>query len=209
MLVLIIFALTIAIIVYGSLKLNFNMIDMSAIYIIGGILCGLANGYDANKISDEIIAGGSSMYIAGIAIGMARGVSVLMTNSQIIDTVVHSIASMLQGNSQSINAVGMFIMQTVINFFVPSGSGQAVVTLPVFIPVADLIGLNRQIAILAFQFGDGFSNLIYPTVGAVIAILSYSKVSFAEWLKYIWKYFAIIAVVCISILLIAVKINFS
>lgn len=207
--VLIIFALTIVFIVYGSLKLNFNMIDMSAIYIIGGILSGLAYGYSPNEITDEIIEGGSSMYVAAIAIGMARGVSVLMTNSNIIDTVVHITASILQGRSPYINAVGMFFMQTIINFFIPSGSGQAVVTLPVLIPVSDLVGLNRQIAILAFQYGDGFSNLMYPTVGALIAVLSYSKVTFTEWIKYIWKYMLITFVGCIIVLLIAVQINYS
>lgn len=209
MLVLIIFALTIASIVYGSLKLKWTMVDMSAVYVIGAILCGLVSRYDANKISDEIIFGGREMFIAAFAIGMARGVSVIMTQSHIIDTVVHHTASMLAGKSAYFNAVGMFFIQTVINFFIPSGSGQAVVTLPVLLPVADLIGLNRQIAILAFQFGDGLSNMMYPTVGALIALLSYSKITFMEWMKYIYKYMILIFIVAIILLLFAVQMNFS
>lgn len=207
--VLIVFALTIVAIVYGSLKLGWGMIEMSAVYIIGGILCGLVFRYSPNKISDEIIAGGRDMFIAAFAIGMARGVSVIMTEAHIIDTVVNYTASILQGKSAYFNAFGMFVIQTIINFFVPSGSGQAVVTLPVLLPVADIIGLNRQIAILAFQFGDGFSNLIYPTVGALIAVLSYAKISFSEWFKYIYKYFIIIFIISTLLLMVAVKINFS
>lgn len=207
--VLILFALTIVVIVYGSLRLKWTMIDMSAAYIIGGILCGFANRYSPNRIADEIIAGGRDMYIAAFAIGMARGVSVIMTDSHIIDTVVHSTASILQGRSSYFNAIGMFVIQSVINFFVPSGSGQAVVTLPVLLPVSDLIGLNRQIAILAFQFGDGFSNLMYPTVGALIALLSYAKISFTEWIRYIYKYMLMIFVICAAVIAVAVQLNFS
>ena len=209
LLVLIIFSLTIITIVYGSLKLKWNMADMSAVYIIGAILCGVVSKYSANRISDEIILGGKDMFIAAFAIGMARGVSVIMTQSHIIDTVVHYTASILVGKSQYFNAFGMLAIQTIINFFIPSGSGQAVVTLPVLLPVADLIGLNRQIAILAFQFGDGLSNLMYPTVGVLIALLSYSKISFMEWFKYIYKYMIIIYGIATILLLIAVKINFS
>ena len=82
----------------------------------------------------------------------------------------------------------MFIVQTIINFFIPSGSGQALVTLPIMLPVADIIELKRQIAILAFQFGDGLSNLCYPTVGALVACLIYTKVPFNRWLRFIMPF---------------------
>ncbi|MBS9776233.1 MAG: YfcC family protein [Fusobacterium sp.] len=207
--VLVIFIATIFAVVFGALKLKWNMIDMSAAYIIGGILCGIAFGYSANEISEKFIEGGKGMFIATFAIGMARGVSVLMTEAHIIDTVVYSTASILKGNSAYINSICMFIMQTITNFFVPSGSGQAVVTLPILLPVADLIGLNRQIAILAFQFGDGFSNLMYPTVGALIAVLAYSKITFGEWMRYIYKFMVLVMLISIIALVVAVKINFS
>ncbi|MGH4121293.1 TIGR00366 family protein [Clostridium sp.] len=103
----------------------------------------------------------------------------------------------------------MFFVQAIINFFIPSGSGQAMVTLPIMVPAADIIGLNRQIAILAYQFGDGLSNLCYPTVGGLIAFLMYSKVSFNKWLKYIMPFMLLIVSVAIIFLIIAVKINFG
>lgn len=208
-LVLITFTATILIIVYGALYLRFDMIAMSAVYIIGAIIAGILYGYSPNKISEELISGGKDMFIAAFAIGMARGISVIMTDARIIDTVVHYVVSILQGKSAYFNALSMFLIQTVINFFIPSGSGQAVITLPILIPVADLIGLNRQITILAFQFGDGLSNLIYPTVGALIAVLSYSKITFLEWFKYIWKYAVGIMLVASILIVVAVAINFS
>lgn len=208
-LVLITFTATILIIVYGALYLRFDMIAMSAVYIIGAIIAGILYGYSPNKISEELISGGKDMFIAAFAIGMARGISVIMTDARIIDTVVHYVVSILQGKSAYFNALSMFLIQTVINFFIPSGSGQAVITLPILIPVADLIGLNRQITILAFQFGDGLSNLMYPTVGALIAVLSYSKITFLEWFKYIWKYAVGIMLVAGILIVVAVAINFS
>ena len=206
---ILIFTLTIGIIVYGSLKLKWDMMDMSASYIICAILIGILFKYSPNEISSLIIEGGRDMFIAAFAIGIARGISVIMTDSMIIDSVVKSLVSILDGKSQYFSAVSMFFIQTFINFFVPSGSGQAVVTLPIVLPASDIIGLNRQIAILAFQFGDGLSNLMYPTVGALIAILSYAKISFIDWIKFIWKYLLMIYIAASILLVVSVMINFS
>lgn len=206
-LVLAIFAATIIIIVYGTLNWKWGMTEMSAVYIIGAIIGGIAAGYNANKIANEILEGGKAIFIGAMAIGLARAVSVIMDQGHITDTIVHFLSSLLQGKSPTFNAIGMFVIQTIINFFIPSGSGQAVVTLPIMIPVADIIGLNRQIAILAFQFGDGLSNLCYPTVGALIAFLAYTKVPFTKWLRFIIKYMLIISLASAFLLAGAVMIN--
>lgn len=206
-LVLTIFAATITIIVYGTLNWNWGMTEMSAFYIIGAIIGGIVAGYNPNKIASEILEGGKAIFIGAMAIGLARAVSIIMDQGHITDTIVHFLASFLQGMSPTFNAIGMFIVQLVINFFIPSGSGQAVVTLPIMIPVADIIGLNRQIAILAFQFGDGLSNLCYPTVGALIAFLAYTKVPFTKWLRFMSKYLIIMFLASAVILAISVMIN--
>nr|WP_312577490.1 AbgT family transporter [Sedimentibacter sp.] len=205
--VLLTFALTIVTIVYGTLNWGWGIPEMSAVYIIGSIIGGIIAGYNANKIVNEILEGGKAIFTGAMAIGLARAISVIMDQGHITDTIVHSLASLLQGQSPTFNAIGMFILQSVLNFFIPSGSGQAVVTLPIIIPVADLIGLNRQIAILAFQFGDGLSNLCYPTVGALIAFLAYTKISYTKWIKFIMPYLIIIWVASALLLGTAVLVN--
>lgn len=208
-LVLAIFAATIITIVYGTLNWKWGMTEMSAFYIIGAIAGGLAAGYNPNKIANEILEGGKAIFIGAMAVGLARAISVIMDQGHITDTIVHSLSSLLQGMSPTFNAIGMLVIQTFINFFIPSGSGQAVVTLPIIIPVADIIGLNRQIAILAFQFGDGLSNLCYPTVGALIAFLTYTKVPFTKWLRFIMKYMLLTWLASSILLAGAVMINLS
>lgn len=208
-LVLLTFAITIVTIVYGTLNWKWGIPEMSAVYIIGSIIGGIIAGYNANKIINEMLEGGKAIFTGAMAIGLARAISVIMDQGHITDTIVHSLASLLQGQSPTFNAIGMLILQSILNFFIPSGSGQAVVTLPIIIPVADLIGLNRQIAILAFQFGDGLSNLCYPTVGALIAFLAYTKISYTKWIKFIMPYLLIIWLASSILLGIAVMINFA
>lgn len=182
------FALTIFFVVYGALKWRFGFFEMSATYIIGSIIGGLIAGYNGNKIAEKLILGGQSIFVGAMAVGLARGISVVMEEGKIIDTIVMALAHVMNLLPSWLTSIGMFIMQSFINFFIPSGSGQALVTLPIALPVADILDLKRQIAILAFQFGDGLSNLCYPTVGVLIAYLIYTKVPFDRWLKFIMPF---------------------
>ncbi|WZL73831.1 TIGR00366 family protein [Clostridiaceae bacterium 35-E11] len=208
-LVLTTFVITIAFIVYGALKWKWGIPQMCATYIIGAIIGGKFAGYNSGKIADELLEGGKEIFIGAMAAGLARSISVIMADGHIADTIVYGISSVLNGLPPMVTAIGMFIAQTIINFFIPSGSGQALITLPILIPVADIIDLNRQIAILAYQFGDGLSNLCYPTVGGLVAFLIYSRISFNKWLKFIMPFMLAIwaaAVVCLAG---AVMINFG
>ena len=208
-LILIVFVTTIGFIVYGTINWKWGIPQMSATYLIGAIIAGFVAGYDSNKIADELLQGGKAIFIGAMAVGLARTIQVVMDQGHIADTIVYGISYPLKGLPAYITSIAMFIVQTIINFFIPSGSGQAMVTLPIMIPAADIIGLNRQIAILAFQFGDGLSNLCYPTVGGLVAFLMYSKVSFTKWLKYIMPFMLLIWGVAILFLLISVFINYG
>lgn len=208
-LVLLTFALMIAAVVYGSLKLGWGMTEMSAVYVIGSIIGGIVAGYNANKIVNEILEGCKAILIGAIAIGVARAISVVMDQGHITDTIVHTLSSMLQGHSSIIVAIEMYVIQNILNFLVPSGSGQALITLPVMIPVGDLIGVNRQITILAFQFGNGLTNIIFPTDGALLAFLAYTRIPFPKWLKFILKFMLMIFAAAAILLSIAVLINYS
>lgn len=206
-LVLLTFIATIVTVVYGTLKLSWGMTEMSAVYIIGAIVGGIIAGYNAQKITSVMIEGAKSIFIGALAIGLARGISVIMQNTKIIDTIVHYSAMPLQGASPFISACLMFIMQALLTFFIPSGSGLAMTTMPIMIPLADLLHLNKQIAILAFQFGDGFGHLAFPTVAVVIGFLAYIKIPFGKWLRYIWPFIIITFITAFSALAIAIAID--
>jgi len=206
--ILLTFVATLAVIIYGTLKLKWGITEMSAFYIIGGTVAGLIAGYDANKIVDVFINGGKSIFGGAMAVGVARGISVIMEQANIIDSIVYYMSLPLRSLSPVISSVVMFIIQTVINFFIPSGSGQAMATLPIMLPLSEIINLSKQVAILAFQFGDGLSNLCYPTVAVVIAYLAYTKVPFSKWFKYIMPYMLITWIIAAVFCAVAVLIGY-
>lgn len=207
--ILLVFALTIGTIIYGTLKWSWGITQMSALYIIGGSIAGIIAGFNANKIVEVFVDGGKAIFGGALAVGVARGISVVMTDAKIIDTIIHYLSLPLKGIAPSFTGVLMFVVQTIINFFIPSGSGQAMATLPIMLPLSDIIHLNKQIAILAFQFGDGLSNLCYPTVAVLIAYLTYTKVSFPRWLKYIMPFMVITWIISAIMLIAAVGFNYS
>ena len=135
---------------------------------------------------------------AALLVGFARTIEVVMSDGQIIDTVVFSIAGLLEGLPSEASAIGMLVVQTVCNFFIPSGSGQAFVTMPIMSPLATLTDVPQQTAVLASQFGDGFTNMIVPTSALVMGALALGKVPYAAWFKFVGplllKMFALAAV---------------
>ena len=206
-LVLLIFVATIGTIIYGTIHWKWGLDSMASLYIIGGILAGLVSRYPLNQIADTFIEGGRNIFSGVIAVGLARGISVLMEKAGIIDTVIHYLSVPLKEFSPAFSAGVMVFIQTIINFFIPSGSGQAMATLPVMLPLADILGISKQTAILAFQFGDGLSNLCYPTVAVLIAYLSYTRVPFSKWFRFIAPYMLISWLVAVAFTVTAVVIN--
>ncbi|KUO70625.1 MAG: hypothetical protein APF77_17280 [Clostridia bacterium BRH_c25] len=208
-LVLLTLAATIGMIVYGTINMKWGIPQMSATYIIGAIIAGIISGYKSGRIADELLEGGKAIFIGAMAVGLARAIQVILDQGHIADTIVYFISLPLKGLSPFFTSIAMFAVQTIINFFIPSGSGQAMVTMPIMIPASDIIGLNRQIAILSYQFGDGLSNLCYPTVGALVAFLMYAKISFDKWLRYILPFMLMIWGAAILLLIGAVMMNFG
>jgi uncharacterized ion transporter superfamily protein YfcC len=118
-------------------------------------------------------------------VGFARAISLLLEDGQVLDTIVHGLSIPLQTVGPSIAAVGMLVLQTLLNFFIPSGSGQAFATMPIMAPLADVVGVTRQVAVLAFQFGDGFSNMILPTNIVLMAILGMGGIPYDRWVRFV------------------------
>jgi Predicted membrane protein len=121
-----------------------------------------------------------------MVVGISRGILIVMQSGNIVDTIVHWLASAVGFLPGGLAAVGMFLVQTCINLFIPSGSGQAATTMPIMTPLADMLEITRQTAVMAFHYGDGFTNQIIPTSGALMAVLAVAKVPYEKWVKFIW-----------------------
>ena len=196
-------------IVYGSVQMGWDMPETAAIFIGMAIVVGVIAGFDGNTISKNFLEGCKKMLSAAIIIGLAQAISGIMTDGKIIDTVVHTLAGGLNVVPAVLQAPAMLIANTIINVFLTSGSGQAAAVMPIITPLADLIGMTRQTAILAFNFGDGFCNYILPTSTALMGIISASNIPYDRWMKFMWKMFLIWLAVGAVLLMIAQAMKFG
>ncbi len=171
--------------VYGVSELHWYIAELNAVFLGIGLLAAIIAGMQAGDTSRTFLEGAAAMTPAALIVGFARTIEVVMSDGQIIDTVVHSIAGLLEGLPAEASALGMLVVQTVCNFFIPSGSGQAFVTMPIMSPLATLTDVPQQTAVLAYQFGDGFTNMIVPTSALVMGALALGKVPYAAWFRFV------------------------
>ena len=157
---------------------------------------------------DLLVSGFMEATTAAMMIGIARGVKLVLTEGGIIDTVVNGMATPLSHMPLAISAICMLIVQTILNFFIPSGSGQAAVSMPIMAPLADVLGMNRDIAVLAYQFGDGLSNIIWPTAFAAV-VSGLARVPLEKYWKLAFKLFGLLVVAQAVLIAVAVAINFG
>jgi len=163
----------------------------------------------ASDAAIEFCKGATDLTTTALLIGFARSILVLLEDGHVIDTIVHGISLPLQVAGPSVAAVGMLVVQTVANFFIPSGSGQAYVTMPIMAPLADLVGVTRQTAVLAFQFGDGFTNILVPTNPVLIGILTMARIPYDRWLRFVIPFMLKIWLLAAVALVVAVQIGYS
>jgi uncharacterized ion transporter superfamily protein YfcC len=154
------------------------------------------------------VKGMEEMLVAALVVGFARGIAVVLTDGQVIDTVVHGAASLLLTVPRYVAVVGMLCYESSLNLLIPSGSGQAAVSMPLMAPLSDILGITRQTAVFAFTCGDGFSNMIIPTSGILMAMLSLAKIPYGRWLKFMVPLFLQLMVLSMVFLVIAVAINY-
>ncbi len=184
-LVLVIFFLSIAVMIIGIIKYQWFITEIAAIFLAMGIAGGVAAGLSANDMATGFIAGAQDLIGAALVVGFARAILVLATDGMIVDTILYNLSNVISHVHPVFAAQMMFLLQTVINFFVPSGSGQAALTMPIMAPLADLIGVTRQTAVLAYQMGDGFTNMIIPTSGTTMGVLGVAKISWQTWARWL------------------------
>lgn len=197
------------IMIYGVFSWGWDMPQIGGIFMAMAAICGTIAGMSPDEICESFLEGCHDVMLGALIVGMSRGVSVIMTESMISDTVVHALATMLQQVPAAFTAVGMLVVQTVLNFLIPSGSGQTVVTMPIMAPLADLVGVTRQTAVLALQYGDGFSNIFYPVSGYFMATLALGRVPYEKWIKAMLPLFAMWTVTAAIFLLIAQAIQWG
>ena len=179
-------------IVVAILRLGLSFEEISGLFVAMAVVTSLVVGHAVNEICRNFNSALKEMLVGALIVGVARGVSVIMVEGNILDTFVFHIASVVQSLPGAFTAVGILFTQTVFNFLVPSGSGQCLITLPILLPMADLVGLTRQVVVLATHWGDGITNILFPTSGYFVATLAIGRVSFATWLKFYWPFFWIV-----------------
>lgn len=197
---------SLGLILWGSITKGWGAIQLTGVFIMMGIAAAIIDGWNADKIAEEFLAGCRAIVFGALVTGVARATLVVMEEGMIVDTIINSLASLLQNLPPMLSAQGMLFTQTLINFIIPSGSGQAATIIPIFAPIGDIVGLSREVVVLAFQFGDGLSNLLWPTCGVAI-ICGLAKVPLDRWWKFFLPLFGILYVVQMILLATAVFIG--
>ncbi|GAF15039.1 arginine/ornithine antiporter ArcD [Bacillus sp. JCM 19045] len=179
------------ILVFGVTQLGWFMLEMSGLFIFMGVIVGIIAGLSLTKLCEAFTEGFREVLMGAIIIGIARSVAIVLEEGQIMDTIVYGLGNLVGQLPSTLSAIGMMTVQLFINFFIPSGSGQALVTMPIMAPLADVLGVTRQTAILAFQFGDGFAHILFPTSGYFMAALVIAGISWTKWVKFFVPLFLI------------------
>ena len=185
--ILVTFAAGIIINIYGIFQHGWFLTELSANFFVIGLIAGLVGGMKINDIFDAFIDGMKLVVYGAIIVGFARAIVVVLESGVIIDSVINGMSSVLDFLPPSITALGMLVIQVVINFFIPSGSGQAMTTMPIMTPIADLQEIPRQVAVLAYQYGDAITNTIIPTSASLMGVLAVSGIPYIKWVRFVWK----------------------
>ncbi|MEL6591094.1 MAG: AbgT family transporter [Bacteroidota bacterium] len=183
--------------------------EISALFLMIAIVCGVASRMDWRTLSETALKSIGEVAPGAFMVGYATSIKVVMEMGNISDTIAHSLAGLLASLPTYVSAVSMALAQSVINLLIPSGSGQALATLPVMIPVGELVGLTRQTTILAFQIGDGVTNLFNPALGGLIAMLAFCRVPFDRWLRYIMPLVGWLLLIAAGFLVFSVAIDWQ
>lgn len=192
---------TILFLVVGAMGYGWYLPEICALFMALAIAAGVSAGYSPDTIAKEFIAGAKDIFSAALIIGFAAGIIVILEDGNIIDTMLSSMAEALTNSGREVALATMYGIQTFINLFIPSASAKAAVTMPIMAPFSDLIGVSRQATVMAFQFGDGITNMITPCSGVLMAVLSVAKITYENWVKFIWKFIILLVVLAFLLLL--------
>ena len=175
----------IGLLVYGITVHHWYLVELGAVFIALALLVGLIARMGMDKLASTFSKGAAELAGTAVLIGFARAIALLLEDGQVLHTIVNAMASPLVGLPAELSAVGMLGIQSIMNIFVSSGSGQAYLTMPLMAPIGDLVGVTRQVSVLAYQFGDGFMNMAVPTNPVLMGILGLAGIPYTRWLRFI------------------------
>ena len=171
--------------VWGVAARGWYLTELSAVFLAIGLIAAVVAGVAPNRAARAFLGGAAEMTATALLIGFARTIEVVLSDARVIDTIVYGLAQPLAALPSHAAALGMLAVQTTANVFIPSGSGQAYVTMPIMAPLADLTGVTRQTAVLAYQFGDGFTNMVIPTNALLMGMLALGRIPYQRWLAFV------------------------
>lgn len=198
----------IGLLVWGISARHWYLEEMGAVFLGLTVATAIVGRLSPDRTAQAFATGATELTMTALLIGVARTIKLVLEEGQIIDSIVHGAAMPLMSLGAYASASGMVLIQAAINLFIPSGSGQAFVTMPIMTPIADLTGVTRQTAVLAFQFGDGFSNMVMPTNPVLVGILGIAGIPYARWLRFILPLLAKFLAASIIAVCIAVAIGY-
>jgi uncharacterized ion transporter superfamily protein YfcC len=200
--VIALFGVGIIIILYGVFQLDWFINQISALFCMLAIVIGLVNRYSVQEFGQITLKSVSEVAPGAFMVGLAASIRVALETAQISDTIAFTLSDSLKDLPLVVSAVSMTMAQSCMNFLIPSGSGQALATLPVMIPVGEVLGLTRQSIVLAFQVGDGVTNLVNPALGGLVAMLAMCRVPFDRWLRYIiWPFIGVFLIAIVGVVI--------
>ena len=207
--VLLITLIVLVLLVLGIWLQGWYLIELGAIFLALAIVVGIVSGIGINKTAETFGRGAAELTATALLIGFARSIALIMEDGEILHTVVHALSTPLSFAGSEIAAVGMLFIQSMLNFFIPSGSGQALVTMPLMAPIGDLVGVSRQVSVLAFQLGDGLMNMVVPTNPVLMGILGLAGIPYDKWFKFIFPLLIQLLIISSIALAFAVWIGYS
>ena len=196
-------------VVIGIALWHWYIIELGAVFFALAIIAGLFGGLGVNNTATVFSSGAAELTGTALLIGFARSIALLMEDAQILHTVVHGLATPLSYVGSEFSAIGMLFVQSILNFFIPSGSGQAFVTMPLMAPIGDIVGVSRQVSVLAYQMGDGLMNMIVPTNAVLMGILGLANIPYERWFRFIYPLMIKLLIICAIAIAFAVWIGYS
>jgi uncharacterized ion transporter superfamily protein YfcC len=205
--ILAVLGVTVIMLVVGVTQWEWYLPEITGLFLVMGLICGFIAGFSGNRIAEEFMAGAKDILSAALVVGFASGIIVILQEGRVVDSILHAMQEGLDGTGPMASISAMYGIQAVINFLIPSASAKAAITIPIMAPFADMVGVSRQAMVLAFQFGDGFTNMLTPTSGVLMAALAMARIPYAQWVKWIWK--GTLALLAIGLLLLLATVVFS
>ena len=186
---------TVYYLIVGVLGYGWYIMEIASLFLFMGVCSGFAIGRSASDIAKLFVEGMGDILSAAIVVGLAAGIVIMLQDGGVIDTILYGLSKSMSNMGTIASTEIMYGIQTLINIVIPSGSAKAAITMPIMAPFSDLIGISRQTTVMAFQFGDGFTKMITPTSGVLIATLGVARIPWEKWVRFIWKFILILIVI--------------